>query len=93
MTKGELAAAIGARLGAPAAKAHLFLDAFAAVVGAELRRGGKVRLRGFGSFSTRRRRRRTVRHPGTGLRVAVPARRIVSFAPGARLGDVVARRG
>lgn len=92
MTKGELAAAIAARLGSPAAQARLFLDAFTAVVERELSRGGPVRLRGFGSFSTRRRRRRFVRHPGTGRSVAVAARRVVSFAPGSRLSARVARR-
>jgi integration host factor subunit beta len=46
-----------------------------------LNAGGKVEIRGFGSFRTRPRRARIGRNPRTGARVAVPAKRIPFFKP------------
>lgn len=47
-----------------------------------LAKGGRVELRGFGSFSTRARASRTGRNPRTGASVAVPAKRVVHFKAG-----------
>lgn len=48
-------------------------------------RGGRVELRGFGSFSTRARAARTARNPRTGAKVAVHAKRALHFKPGKEL--------
>ncbi len=47
-----------------------------------LAKGGRVELRGFGSFSTRARAPRTGRNPRTGESVAVPAKRVIHFKAG-----------
>ena len=48
----------------------------------QLASGGRVELRGFGSFSTRARTARTGRDPRTGDPVAVAAKRLPHFTPG-----------
>jgi len=40
---------------------------------------GKVKIRGFGTFDVRRRKRRITRHPGTGEPVEVPESLTVRF--------------
>ncbi|HZN92974.1 MAG TPA: HU family DNA-binding protein, partial [Myxococcales bacterium] len=44
-------------------------------------------IRGFGSFSVKRRRPRDARNPKTGQKVAVPERRSLSFTVGKELRD------
>lgn len=44
--------------------------------------GGRVELRGFGTFATKTQDARVVHHPRTGLTVAVPAKRTTCFRPG-----------
>jgi len=49
---------------------------------AQLRRGGRVELRGFGAFSARRRDARIGRDPRTGAAVAVQSTSVPYFKPG-----------
>jgi len=48
----------------------------------QLARGGRVELRGFGTFSTRARDARTGRNPRTGDAVDIEAKRVPHFKPG-----------
>lgn len=52
-----------------------------------LRSGGRVEIRGFGSFSVRERRPREGRNPKTGIRVVVPRRRLPAFTVGKELRE------
>jgi integration host factor subunit beta len=54
---------------------------FEAII-AQLSTGGRVELRGFGTFSTRARDGRTGRNPRTGDPVEVQAKRVPYFKPG-----------
>ena len=56
----------------------LFFDA----IGEQLASGGRVELRGFGTFSTRARDARLGRNPRTGDAVDVDAKRVPYFKPG-----------
>jgi integration host factor subunit beta len=47
-----------------------------------LARGNRVELRGFGSFSVKRRKGRVARNPRTGTTVQVPEKGFVLFKPG-----------
>jgi integration host factor subunit beta len=49
---------------------------------AQLARGGRVELRGFGAFSTRDRTARTGRNPRTGEAVDIDAKAVPFFKPG-----------
>ncbi len=54
---------------------------------AQLADGGRVELRGFGTFSTRARESRTGRNPRTGDAVAIASKRVPYFKPGKEMRD------
>ena len=58
------------------------IDIFFDEIAARLAEGGRVELRGFGTFSTRLRDARTGRNPRTGDPVDVPSKRVPYFKPG-----------
>ncbi|WP_176599262.1 MULTISPECIES: integration host factor subunit beta [Sphingobium] len=49
--------------------------------------GGRVELRGFGSFTTRAREAHTGRNPRTGEAVVVTAKRVPYFKPGKEMRE------
>ena len=53
----------------------------------QLSQGGRVELRGFGAFSTRKRAARVGRNPRTGQSVDVDAKRVPYFKPGKEMRD------
>lgn len=54
---------------------------------AQLAKGGRVELRGFGAFSTRSRDARTGRNPRTGEQVSVDAKKVPYFKPGKEMRE------
>lgn len=58
------------------------VDCFFDEIGTRLARGGRVELRGFGTFSTRSREARTGRNPRTGATVDIEAKNVPHFKPG-----------
>ncbi|WP_300975450.1 integration host factor subunit beta [Sphingomonas sp. LHG3406-1] len=54
---------------------------------AQLAKGGRVELRGFGAFSTRQRDARTGRNPRTGEQVEVDAKKVPYFKPGKEMRE------
>lgn len=63
------------------------LDVFFDEIAARLAEGGRVELRGFGTFSTREREARTGRNPRTGAPVTVPTKRVPYFKPGKEMRE------
>ena len=53
----------------------------------QLAQGGRVELRGFGAFSTRKRDARLGRNPRTGEAVEVDAKRVPYFKPGKEMRE------
>ena len=53
--------------------------------------GGRIEIRGFGSFTLRFRNARAGRDPRTGIAVALPARSTPHFKPGIKLRERVNR--
>ena len=53
----------------------------------QLAKGGRVELRGFGAFSTRKRDARVGRNPRTGESVEVNAKRVPYFKPGKEMRE------
>lgn len=51
----------------------------------ELKKGGRVSLVGFGSFSVGSRKARTGRNPQTGKEIKIPAKKVAKFSAGAEL--------
>ena len=54
--------------------------------------GGRIEIRGFGSFALRFRRARIGRNPRTGTPVSLPARYAAHFKPGMKLRERVDQR-
>lgn len=53
--------------------------------------GGRIEIRGFGSFSLHFRAERIGRNPKTGMPVSLPAKHVPHFKPGKRLRERVNR--
>lgn len=51
----------------------------------ELKRGGRITLTGFGTFSVGKRKARTGRNPRTGQEIKIPAVKTPKFKPGKML--------
>lgn len=62
-------------------------DIFFDEISARLAEGGRVELRGFGTFSTRQRDPRTGRNPRTGDTVEVSGKRVPYFKPGKEMRE------
>ena len=63
------------------------VDIFFDEITQRLAEGGRVELRGFGTFSTRERDARVGRNPRTGESVEVPAKRVPYFKPGKEMRE------
>lgn len=71
--------------------AELLIATFFDTITARLAQGGKVEIRGFGSFQTRDRVARLGRNPRTGEVVMVEAKSVPHFKPGKRLRERVTK--
>ncbi len=63
------------------------VDIFFDEITNRLAEGGRVELRGFGTFSTRQRDARSGRNPRTGETVSVPAKKVPYFKPGKEMRE------
>ncbi len=96
VTKQQVAEALARRLGIPKGRAADFVDClFGAdgVIAAELKRGGRVRIAGFGQFELRRRAGRKGRNPRTGKDIAIAPSTVAAFRPGSVLKQLVGGKG
>lgn len=91
MNKGELIERIAKDARLSKSQATKALNSAINGVQTELKRGRKVTLVGFGTFSVAKRRARTGRNPQTGASLKIPARKIAKFSPGADLKKAVNR--
>jgi DNA-binding protein HU-beta len=90
MTKAELAEKMAKDAKISKAAAGKALDSFAGNVTKALKKkGGKVTLVGFGTFSKVHRKAREGRNPQTGRKIKIKARNVVKFKPGKALKDAV----
>jgi DNA-binding protein HU-beta len=89
MTKAELIASIGKEAKISKAAAEKALNAFTNTVTKALKKGEKLALTGFGTFSVARRRARTGRNPRTGKEIKIPSTRVAKFKAGSLLKSAV----
>lgn len=82
MVRAELASQVANNLGVSKKTASLVVNAVFDNIAQALAQGDKVELRGFGSFTVRRRDARQGRNPRTGELVRVPAKKVPFFKPG-----------
>jgi DNA-binding protein HU-beta len=85
MNKAELIEAMASESGLTKADAKKALDAFVDASTAALKKGDRISLVGFGSFSTSKRAARKGRNPQTGKEITIKAKNVVRFKAGAEL--------
>ena len=85
MNKGQLIDAIASDSGLTKAASEKALNATIGAITGALKKGDRVGLVGFGSFSVVSRAARTGRNPQTGKEIKIPAKKVVKFKPGADL--------
>jgi len=89
MTKAELIEKIAAKAKISKKAANVAINTFVGSVTAALKKGDRVALVGFGTFSVAKRKARTARNPRTGETINVPARRAPKFKAGRELKKAV----
>jgi DNA-binding protein HU-beta len=89
MTKGELIASIGKEAKISKASAEKIVNAFTGTVTKALKKGDRLALTGFGTFSVAKRKARAGRNPKTGKEIKIPAMRVAKFKAGNLLKSAV----
>ncbi len=89
MTKAELVEVMVKASGGTKAAAERQLNALLGAIRDTLKRGRRVTLAGFGSFSVVRRAARNGRNPRTGKVITIPAARVPRFKPSKTLKSVL----
>jgi len=85
MNKAELIEAMASNAGLSKADAKKALDGFIDATAGALKKGDRISLIGFGSFSVSKRAARTGRNPQTGKEIQIAAKNVVKFKAGADL--------
>lgn len=85
MNKAELIEAMASNAGLSKADAKKALDGFIDATAGALKKGDRISLIGFGSFSVSERAARTGRNPQTGKEIQIAAKNVVKFKAGADL--------
>ncbi len=89
MNKSELIDGMAEHAGITKAAAKKALESFLGNVEGELKKGGRVSLVGFGSWSVSKRNAREGRNPQTGKTIQIAAKNVVKFKAGTELGTAV----
>lgn len=89
MNKSDLVSAMASAAGITKAQAQSALNAFCDSTSSALKKGDKLILVGFGTFSTSKRAARTGRNPQTGKEIKIKAKNVVKFKAGADLASAV----
>ena len=89
MNKSDLIDAMAADAGISKAAAKAALDSLTNNVTGSLKKGNKVALVGWGTWSVSKRAARTGRNPQTGAAIQIAAKNVVKFKAGAGLSNEV----
>ncbi len=89
MTKAELIDKIAAKADISKKAANVALNTFVDSVTSALKKGDRVSLVGFGTFSVAKRKARIARNPRTGEKINVPARKAPKFKAGRELKNAL----
>src|SRR5438067_12050913 len=92
MNKADLVDKIAGACEISKAQATTAIDTAVDSVTAALRKGDRVALIGFGTFSVSQRKARNGRNPQTGSVIKIAARKVAKFTPGVELKKAVNRK-
>lgn len=82
MNKAELVDKMARDADITRSQANDALDSFTKSIVTTLKKGDKVTLVGFGTFSVTKRAARTGRNPQTGKEIKIPAKKVAKFKAG-----------
>ncbi len=85
MNKAQLVEAMAKEAKLTQVEAKRALEAFVNATSKSLKKGERVALVGFGSFSVAKRAARTGRNPQTGKAIKIAAKKVAKFKAGAEL--------
>ncbi len=89
MNKSDLVASMASASDISKAAAEKSLNGALSAITAALKKGDKVTLVGFGTFSVTKRAARTGRNPQTGKAIKIKAKKVTKFKAGSKLSDAV----
>ena len=89
MNKTELISQIADSADISKKEAGAALQSFMDAITDTMKKGDKLQLIGFGTFSVNERAARTCRNPQTGKQMEVAAKKVVKFKVGKQLSDAV----
>ena len=89
MTKAELISKVANEAKITKAAAAQAVDAITETITKDLKKGGRISLPGFGTFSVTNRKARTGRNPQTGQEIQIPASKTPKFTVGKTLKEAV----
>lgn len=89
MNKSELVKTIAKKAAITNVESEAVLKAFVYSIRESLKKGEKVQLVGFGSFTTVKRAARKGVNPKTKKAITIPAKKVAKFVPGKELKDMV----
>lgn len=89
MTKQELIEKVAKQTGLSKAAANKTIDTIVESIKTTLKKGQKVTLVGFGTFSVSKRKARTGRNPQTGATIKIKAHKVPKFSAGKGLKDAI----
>lgn len=89
MNKAELVESISKDTGLTKAQANDAIDSFTKSVTAALKKGDRVTLVGFGTFSVTQRAARVGRNPQTGATLKIKAKKVPKFKAGKDLATKI----
>ena len=89
MNKSDLISKIADDAGITKAQANATLDSFVDAVTKSLKKGDKVTLVGFGTFSVSKRAARNGRNPQTGAVIKIKAKKVAKFKAGKELSGKI----
>jgi DNA-binding protein HU-beta len=87
MNKADLIAAMADAAGVTKTQASASLDCLTESITKTLKKGGKVTLVGFGTFSTSKRKARTGINPATKEKIKIKAKTVAKFKAGKELAS------
>ena len=81
MNQGELTLAVAKRFFLTQVESREIIKFILTQITEDLKKGKRVSLRGFGSFTKEKRSSKKVRHPKTGKMITIPGRATIDFNP------------
>lgn len=89
MNKNDVVGIVSRRIGLSQRDTRHIITAILDGITESLVKGGRLEIRGLGTFEVKRRRSRTGRNISTGEKVPIPPRKVVVFTPGKVLKRLV----